>query len=314
MNKELTIGVDLGGTHVSAVVWQEPEALWQQTIATRFSDKLARENPEHASQFVIESVASLIEQACTQYPDCRSVGIGVAGFVDADSGRLISSPNLPGLLDLDLGAALKARTGLDVTVENDAIAAAWAEASVDATAVRDLIYIGLGTGIGGGVVLNGIPWRGGHGLAMEIGHLIVEAGGRHCGCGRRGCLERYASASGVMLSYTRLGGEAVDAEQVAQRAGEGDQSAIDSFAKAGRSLGVAVSHIIKVLDISEIVIGGGMSAAWGWLKPHFDTVVADQLPEVFLDRLHVRMSSYGGQAGMVGAAKLAAEAARKITT
>jgi glucokinase len=147
-------------------------------------------------------------------------------------------------------------------------------------------------------------------MAMEVGHITVDPGGRPCGCGNRGCLERYASASGVTLSYAEAAGETLDARNIAGRAAAGDTAAVSAFARAGDTLGMAIATLVKVLDVSRVVVGGGLSAAWGLLLPALEARLGvDLLPQA-RRRLRVAPSTCADQCGVVGAALLVDAAQR----
>jgi glucokinase len=169
----------------------------------------------------------------------------------------------------------------------------------------NLIYLGLGTGVGGGLILNGQPFQGQHGVAMEVGHIIVKPQGRQCGCGNLGCMEQYASASGVAITYFESTGQRYHAGEIANRAKTGDQAAIAAYALAGASLAQALAHILKVIDVTEVVIGGGMSAAWSLMQPAFQQQLEQDLIPALRGKVNVHTSNMGDQAGVIGAAMLA---------
>ena len=206
-----------------------------------------------------------------------AIGVGMAGLVDVRSGVLLSTPNLV-WRNLPLAEALGATFGLPVTVDNDATAAAWAESRLGASrGYDDSLFVGVGTGIGGGIVAGGRLLRGAHGLAGEIGHVIVEPDGPPCGCGNRGCWEQVASG----LAIARAGGRAVADEPgsaIARLAGGDPRRATGELgdgggpAKAtqlpsrssttvGRRLGEGVAGLVNVLDPEVVVIGGGVGEA-----------------------------------------------------
>jgi glucokinase len=238
------------------------------------------------------------------YPQAQSIGIGFPGFIDPATGRVAQSPNLPGLSDVDLAGDLSRAIGHPVIVENDALAAAYGEYRLGDPGSGNLIYIGLGTGVGGGLISAGKPYAGQHGFSMEVGHLIVEHQGRLCGCGNRGCLEQYASASGVSITYQQATDQLLDATKIAALAVAGDSDAIEAYNLAGSSLAQALAHIAKVVDVSDIVIGGGLSQAWPLMQATFNAHLQADLIPVLRDKLSVRISTSGDRAGIIGAALL----------
>ena len=298
------IGIDVGGTNLRIGVVDRGRIIHEQRSHADFSGICHQQAPAAAWQAIIATLAEALRPVLEHYPQAAGIGIGFPGFIDPVSGIIAQSPNLPGLRDVDLAGDLGRAVGRPVVVENDALAAAYGEFSLMPTAGGSLVYIGLGTGVGGGLVLAGRPYAGQHGVAMEVGHLIVEVEGRPCGCGNRGCLEQYASASGVSLSYQALSGMELDAAAVATLAQEGDPDAAQAYATAGACLAQAVAHIAKTLDIGDIVIGGGMSAAWPLMQPAFDERLQRDLIPVLRGRLAVRVSASDDQAGIIGAALL----------
>lgn len=206
---------------------------------------------------------------------------------------------------MDLSTDLSRLIQLPVITENDALAAAYGEYVMSDKALPSLIYLGLGTGVGGGLILQGQPFQGQHGVAMEVGHIIVKNHGRQCGCGNAGCMEQYASASGVAISYFEATNEQCNVQEIAVRANQGDRAAIAAYELAGISLAQALAHILKVLDVADIVIGGGMSAAWPLMEPAFQQQLEIYLIPSLRGKVHVGISNRGDHAGVIGAAMLA---------
>lgn len=299
------VGIDVGGTNLRIGVVENRRIIHEARSHADFSGICRSHAPDTAWRMIVEAIAALAGQALQSYPDVAAAGIGFPGFIDPVSGLIAQSPNLPGLRDVDLARDLTALIKLPVTVENDALAAAYGEYCLAESPAGNLVYIGLGTGVGGGLILAARPYAGEHGVAMEVGHLIVEAAGRLCGCGNRGCLEQYASASGVALSYKASTGRVGDAFVIAQQASAGEAHASDAYALAGITLAQAVAHIVKTVDVGHIVIGGGMSAAWPLMQPAFNERLQQDLIPVLRGKLQVSISASGDQAGIIGAALLA---------
>ncbi|TSA50028.1 MAG: ROK family protein [Nitrosomonadales bacterium] len=301
----MLIGVDVGGTNLRLGVVDGLHVVWEQRYNADFSALCRKLPADQALQAILDQLAATLAEVLAIYPAARAVGIGFPGFVDPLTQVIASSPNLPGLIEVDLAQPLATRLGCPVKVENDGLAAAYGEYALCPGQPAGLIYLGLGTGIGGGLVINGRPYAGEHGVAMEIGHLIVEPGGRLCGCGNRGCMEQYASASGVALSYEAMAGRRLSAADIAQQAEHGDRSARLAYERAGEWLAQGLAHILKVVDVGCVVIGGGMSQAWPLMERAFmKRLDADMIP-VLRGRLEIHISHAGDQAGMIGAALLA---------
>jgi glucokinase len=309
----LTIGVDIGGTKVAAGVVDE---------RGRIGAKARRDTPSHDPELVEDVIADVVRELASSQ-SVEAVGIGAAGLVDSDRRTVLFAPNLAWRNE-PLRSAVEKRCGLPVVVENDANAAAWAEARFGAGhGERYLVMLTLGTGLGGGIVLDGQLYRGRLGIAAEIGHVIIEPHGRRCGCGNRGCWERYASGTALVreaqelatispVVATRLleiaGGrpEAINGLAVTQAAQDGDEAALEAFRVVGYWLGHGMSILAATLDPGVFVLGGGVSAA--------GELVREPAAQAFLERLtargyrdapEVRLAELGPEAGIVGAADLA---------
>ncbi len=308
----LLIGIDVGGTNLrlGLVEWDgpntQPRLVREQRIHADFSGLCHRQAPQQAWQEILQIISSAIQAMRAECPPIAAIGIGFPGFIDPHTQKIAQSPNLPGLCNVDLSQDLNHLIGLQVVTENDALAAAYGEFMALDSQCQHMIYLGLGTGVGGGLILNRQPFQGQNGVAMEVGHIITQPHGRLCGCGNYGCMERYASASGVVFSYQEATGTLCTADDIANRAQAGDAAANAAYALAGQSLAQALAHILKVVDVTDIVIGGGMSAAWPLLKPAFDQQLNEDLIPVLRGIPKIHVSEVGDTAGMLGAAMLAA--------
>ena len=305
----LSAGVDVGGTNLRVGVVDGLNVIYEKRTRADFTS-LCQSNPtDVAWQQIIAITSAVLNEALQQFPQVTSVGIGFPGFIDPKNGHVAQSPNLPGLKNVDLARDLSRAINRPVIVKNDAQAAAYGEFRLNSTKNRSLIYIALGTGVGGGLIQAGKPFVGQHGVAMEVGHIIVEAGGRLCGCGNHGCLEQYASATGVSISYAELsaraGNQRVDASQIAALARAGDKHALAAYVMAGDKLGQALAHILKVVDVGHVIIGGGMSLAWPLMQQAFEQRLQADLIPALRDKITIKISSNDDQAGIIGAALLA---------
>ena len=308
----MLIGIDVGGTNlrVGVVKYNDLAELClidEMRFQANFSNfcKSHQGAPNQAWQTILNTLSDAIEAVRAKYPTVSAVGIGFPGFIDPVTQRISQSPNLPGLANVDLSADLSALIKLPVMTENDALAAAYGEYVMHPAKTGNLIYLGLGTGVGGGLILNGRPFQGQHGVAMEVGHLTVQPHGRLCGCGNLGCMEQYASASGVAISYFEATNQQCSAAEIAARANAGDQHAMAAYQLAGETLAQALAHILKVIDVTEVVIGGGMSAGWPHMQPAFQRQLESDLIPALRGKVNVCISNVGDQAGMLGAAMLA---------
>jgi glucokinase len=309
----LTIGVDVGGTNVAAGVVDDKGAiLVQERVDTPAHDAAAVEDA------IVDAVARLRADH-----EVEAVGIGVAGFVDRDRARIYFAPNLR-WQDVALRDDLMPRLDLPVVVENDANAAAWGEYRFGAGQQEDfLVCVTVGTGIGGGGIVNGDLFRGGFGIAGEIGHIQMVENGRHCGCGQRGCWEQYASGNAlvrdareraaesradadILLSFGDGTPEGIFGEHVTEAARLGDPVAIAAFNSLGDWLGQGLADLAAVLDPESFIVGGGVSQAGDlFLKP-----MVAAFEQRLTGRGHrpvatVQSAALGNDAGLVGAADLA---------
>jgi glucokinase len=273
----LAIGVDLGGTNLRiAAVDQHGKQLENVDTAA-----LIEKGPNQAIAEISARISSL---AAVSGPTHRfkGVGLGIPGILDPDNGNILSAGNLPGWRGYPLRQELEQRLKVRVWLENDANCAALGEKWLGAgQQIDDLCMITLGTGVGGGFVVNGKPWHGITGMAGEIGHMTVVPDGAPCVCGSCGCLEQYASATAIR----RMAREAIRGKQsplLAAAAGEegdlsaravfecarlGDPTALRIFETAGKALGIALANLINVFNLPLYVIGGGVAKAWEVLRP-----------------------------------------------
>jgi glucokinase len=271
-----------------------------------------------------ELVYSLIASAGVDRRQIVGVGVGAPGPMSHEQGLIYRAPNLPGWVNIPLRNLFSGQIGLPVVVENDANAAAFGEFKAGAgRRAHSMVLLTLGTGIGGGLVLNGKLWRGRFDNAGEIGHLIVQVDGRACPCGQRGCLERYASANAVaelLVEAVRAGkpsiladriraNEALDARDVLDALQQGDALARDTWEHSTRHLAIGIASVQHVLNAQRYILGGGLAKAGAPLldavKRHLEQTywkIAPDCPEVVLAEL-------GSDAGAIGAAMLAREGA-----
>lgn len=311
---DLYAGIDIGGTNLRIGIVEGTRVIYKQRFQADFAG-LCRENVTNVAwRSIVEVIAIALQAVLQAYPKVVSVGVGFPGFIDPANGIIIQSPNLPGLHRVNLAADISARIGRSLIVENDAAAAAYGEYCLSPDGVKGLIYIGLGTGVGGGLVWDRQPYTGEHGAAMEVGHIILDHAdsARPCGCGNRGCLEQYASAGGVAQSYKLATNIDLDAVRIANLARTGDEDALAAYRLAGTYLAHAVAHLSKILDVGHVVVGGGLSNAWDLMREAFNVQLKLSLIPALRENLTVRASTSGDEAGIIGAALLAAELNRTL--
>jgi glucokinase len=295
-----SIGVDLGGTNLRVAAVDSNGKMLQRESATACFDK--------GPQFVMNSIVEIVERMHTRCAghELRGVGIGVPGFIDMDLGVIVGSANLPGFQGLPVRDEIQRRLGIPILLENDANAAALGEMWIGAGKnVKDLILLTLGTGIGGGIVIDGKVMHGAHGMAGEFGHMTVIPEGNPCGCGNRGCLEKHASASAIaaMASLMHFGRE-VTSEQVYELALQGNERAKMVFASMGRALGIAIANLINIFNFPLYLISGGPLPAWDFFAPSMLAEVRSRSFIFSLTGTRIEKALLGADAGLYGAAYL----------
>jgi glucokinase len=307
----LACGIDVGGTKIAGGVVDETGTILEE---------LRVESPATDVPAIEAAIEKLVAELRTRHP-IEAVGVGAAGYIDKARAVVLFAPNLA-WRDLDLKADLERALDLPVVVENDANAAAWGEFQYGAGHdVDDLLLVTVGTGVGGGVVLDGSLYRGAFGVGAEIGHMRVVPDGILCGCGNRGCFEMYASGSALVRDartaarssllaadlLERAGGDAdaITGPLITDAARDGDTFAVEQLSALGRWLGEGIASLTAVLDPAVVVIGGGVSAADELLLGPARAAFAAQLTgRGHRPMLEIRKARLGNRAGLIGAADL----------
>jgi glucokinase len=294
----LAVGVDIGGTKVAGGVVSDNGEVLAET---------RRPTPSSDAEAALDAVVEVVRELCGQH-DVRAVGVAAAGYVSADRTTMLFAPNLP-WADVPVRDRVADAVGLPVDVENDANAAAWAEHKYGAgRGEAGLVCLTVGTGIGAGIVLDGVLYRGRFGIAGEPGHLCAVPDGLPCGCGNRGCLEQYASGT-ALARYARQGGDSREGTELTDAARAGDEVAVAAFAEVGRWLGRGLADLAAVLDPGLFVIGGGVAQAGDLLLgPARASYLANLSGAKHRPHADVRLAALGNAAGLVGAADLARSA------
>ncbi len=318
----LTVGVDIGGTKVAAgVVTHEGEVLAQVRRETPHRSK----SPQVVEDTIVDAVLDL-----AQDHEIHAVGIGAAGFIDADRANVLFAPHLSWRNE-PLREAISSRLRLPVVVENDANAAVWAEWRFGAgRGESHLVCVNLGTGIGGAMIVNGTLHRGRFGVAGEYGHMQVVPDGRRCECGNRGCWEQYASGNVLVREarelaaanspvahriLERAGGDvaAITGPLITEAAQDGDPAARELFEDVGNWLGVGMANLAAALDPGTFVIGGGLSEAGDLLiGPARESFRRSLTGRRYRPEATIVQAQLGNAAGLVGAADLARPFARRF--
>ncbi len=309
----LTCGIDIGGTKIAgAVVDDAGRVIAEARVESPATDPAAMET----------AAAALVAGFAADH-GVTAVGVGAAGYIASDRSTVLFAPNIAWRNE-PLGADLARLTGLPVVVENDANAAAWGEFRYGAGRdVDDQLMVTVGTGVGGGVVIDGHLLRGAHGVGAEIGHVCVVPDGRPCGCGNQGCLEQYGSGTALVRAareavaassllardlLQRAGGDpaAITGPMITAAAQEGDRFAIEQFERLGGWLGHGIASLVAVLDPAVIVIGGGVSEAGALLVDPLRASFEHELSgRGYRPTAEIRLAELGNRAGVIGAADLA---------
>jgi glucokinase len=311
MANDYVLAGDVGGTNLRiAAVSTDGSILCQLSEPTPNTGVAAD---------VVEAISRVAELCIVERGNesrPASFGLALAALVSVRDGRALSSPNLPELNGLHLAKTLSEGLSIPVVLENDATAAAigehWLGSSKD---VESSVFVTLGTGVGGGLILDGRVYRGVDGTAGEIGHICVEPDGVLCGCGSHGCVEQYASATAIV----RIAGELLHrhpssslnrhpgftSRDVYDAAIAGDSAALDAFKLMGRYLGIALAGLVDVLNPELIVIGGGAAAGWDLFIEHVRSEIQARAFRDPATRVKLVRASLGEAAGILGGARVA---------
>ena len=291
---DLYLGVDVGGTNVKI-------GLCDAAGKVRASESIKTEatrGPEETAERIAGAVKGLV--ATADRP--RACGTGVPGPLNLERTILFNAINMPGWTDVRWPEILGPRLDLPTHMENDANCAAWGEYRAGAgRGTKSMVLYTLGTGVGGGVILNGDLWTGASGAAGELGHMNIDPSGEQCGCGQVGCLEVYASATAVVREYG--GGTA---REIFEAAKQGEEKALQVVREAADRLAVGCSNMIHVLHPEVIVLAGGMAAAGDLLFEGVRAGVRKRVFPVALEKIRIEPGQLGDDAGWLGASLWAA--------
>lgn len=310
------IGVDLGGTKIAAAALDADTGKLAGALVVPTE---AHEGP----QAVIARVARVVDQVCRSLGlargDVAGVGVGVPGYIDPAAGTTLLLPNLPGAWHgLPAGAMLREQTGLPAALINDARAFVLAEAAQGAgRGAHTVVGLTLGTGIGGGIAIDGRLHLGISGSAGEVGHMTIDPDGPPCNCGNRGCLEQFASGPAISALGVKAvlhgattaigaiaGGDlgAITPETIRQAAEAGDAVAREILQRAGGYLGVGVANLVTTLSPNRVILGGSVALLGRWLFEPVEAMVRQRVRAVPVDEVAIVPAALGGDAGVIGAA------------
>ncbi len=319
---DLCLALDFGGTKlaVGLVNWRNGAVLRQARCST------AGERGAHGQIADMLALQRGLSLSPGESGAIRAIGVSFGGPVDAATGVVVHSHHVEGWNGLPLAGRLQEALGWPVLIENDANAVALGEYRYGAgRGARDLVYITISTGIGGGIVLDGRLWRGHHGLAGEIGHMVISPGGPLCTCGNRGCLEAFASGLSIaqrareglaigalgprLLALANGDPAAIDAEMVFQAARDGDALAAATVALAAEDLGLAIAMLASLVDPERVILGGGVAKAGEQLLAPVRKAFRRYAFPMLVDSVSIVQAVALDEGGLLGAAALVAQGA-----
>ncbi len=311
-------GVDLGGRNVMAAV-VTPDG---RIVARAKKKSKGKRGPKEITDLCCQAVLAAIDEAGVSKEQVRGVGVGAPGTIDGDKGVVVFAPNLDDFSNAPMKQMMEDQLGVPTFLDNDVNVGVLGEATWGVgKGVSSLVGLFVGTGIGGGVVLNGELWRGFNFTAGEVGHIAVSKGGPLCGCGNRGCMEAWASRTGIVKRIEKAhkkgkrtivaklcGGDfsKVGSGMLAQAVEAGDKVTLKSLKKAWKMLGVGIASIVNLISPEMIILGGGVIEALGeGPVKEVEKVVRRRAMPHTMDNVRVVRAALGDDAGVLGAAVLA---------
>ena len=302
MAGQRTIGADVGGTKIAAGVIDSEG---------RIERRVERPTPIGSQDELLAELDAVVEELLGD--DVAALGFGVPSTVDQRSGRVVSSVHVP-LAELAFRERMSERFALPVGIDNDGNAAAIAEWKVGAgRGARHLVMLTLGTGIGGGLILDGKPYRGSVGAGAELGHVVLKYGGEPCGgaCTGHGHFEQLASGRAADRAAVEILGAGSHARELVMAARDGNDAALEAMREIGRRLGAGIGSFVNIFNPELVVVGGGFSSALDlMLEPAREVVAREALPPG-RDLVRIVPAELGPDAGLVGAGFVAFEALEK---
>jgi glucokinase len=300
LEQSRVIGVDVGGTKVLAAVVSHNGSL---------RARLERPTEVSSEQALLTMLDGVVEELRAGEPEVAAIGFGLPSRIDQRRGRAVASVNVP-LADVDFRDRMRERHGLPVGIDNDANAATIAEWRAGAArGAQHVVMLTLGTGVGGGLIIDGTPYRGATGSGAELGHIVLELDGPPCRCGGRGHLESFATGVAAdRVARERLGPES-NAHDLVLRGRAGEPEAVEALAGIGRYVGAAIASFVNALEPELIVIGGGFGEAAGeLLLGSAREVLAQDGLSPGRENVRILGAQLGTDAGVIGAGMLAFEA------
>jgi len=307
---DLTIGIDIGGTKISVGVVDSSGNLIDSSRCS---------TPTEGGKELISSVINLIKEFNKKY-EIKGIGISIAALISSDYGTIVGAPNIANLSKLNFVSEIKEEFELPIIIENDANAAMWAEFKFgNAKGLNPVMFFIIGTGVGGGLVIDGKLFKGANGIGAEFGHMCVVPNGLLCGCGSKGCIEQYASG-GALIRYANeallanpdkseevlsFGEGKLSGTALTKAAKAGNELALAAFSKQADWLGLACASYSLIIDPQAIIIGGGVVDAGELFLAPVRAAMRKYMP---FAESHVPpkiiAAKFGNDAGLIGAADL----------
>lgn len=304
MKDNFIISIDLGATNLKLAVLNCKYKIIDKKILS--TQELG--NFKELTKAIVASVKKLIKCHRFNKKDILGLGLGVPGPVDIKKGIVHFLPNIPGCKDIRLSQILRQNLGLPVYIDNDANLFTLAEFFLGAgKGYKNIIGITLGTGVGGGLILEGRLYRGSKSAAGEVGHIPIAIPGIRCNCGGRGCLEAYIGNQKILSRARRVFKKPISLSRLAKLAGVGNQKAIRIWQTVGYLLGFALTGVVNLLNPDVIIIGGGVAKAGKVLFDNIKKTIHDNAMPVQAKYVRVKRSKFGENAGLIGAAILVRE-------
>jgi glucokinase len=298
--QDLVIGVDLGGTKIAAGAIDRRGAI---------TARREQPTPKSSEDALLQALDEMVEQVSDEVGSAEALGFGIPSTIDQRSGRAVSSVHIP-LAGLDFRTRMGQRFQLPVAIDNDGNAAAIAEWTLGAGAgTQHMVMVTLGTGIGGGLILDGKPYRGAMGAGAELGHMVLKYDGPSCigTCPGRGHFEALASGTAANAAARSVLGEDATGHDLVRLASEGDPRATEALAGLGRILGAGLASLVNVFNPEVIVLGGGFGKAGELLFAPAREVVAREALAPARDLVRIVPAELGSEAGLIGAGLIAFE-------
>jgi len=304
MARKFIIGIDLGGTNLKIALLDLKYKLTDKEVLStqQFRKK------ENLISAILHSVNRIIENNKLKKRDILGIGLGLPGPIDEKSGVVHFFPNIPGFREVNLKSILEKKLRLPVFLDNDAKLMALAEYRLGhARGFKNALCLTLGTGVGGGVIIEGSLYRGKDNAAGEIGHVPINEKGPRCNCGGRACLEAYIGNNRILNEAKKIFKRNISLEELSAKAGKQNKQALNIWLKVAARLGIALVGAVNLLNPDAIIIGGGVANAGSVLFDKVKQTVKKQAMNVQARRVKVFKAKLGSEAGLIGAAIMVKE-------